>query len=229
MLVLGIDTSATTAACAVLDSEQKRILVSGAINKKLTHSQTLMPLMDGLLKSADISFEDIDAFAITNGPGSFTGLRIGISAVKGMAFALNKPCIAISTLEALAYNLLGQDCIACSVMDARCNQVYNAMFLIENNKITRLCEDRALFIEELQSDLENYDSKIIFVGDGAELVYSRIKGDNYQLAETAVRFQSGTSVCLAALNNKEISAKELMPSYLRLPQAERERLAKLNS
>lgn len=227
MLILGIDTSAVTAACGIFDTQSQQVLVSGSINKKLTHSQTLLPLIEGLLRSGDIRLSDIDAFAVTNGPGSFTGLRIGISAVKGMAFGLSKPCIQVSTLEALAYNLLGHDCIACCVMDARCNQFYNAIFRIENMKLTRLCEDRALFADELADDLKKYEEKIIFVGDGAELAMSKIGG--CEIASVATRYQSGTSVCLAAENKKHIEAKELMPSYLRLPQAERERLAKLNA
>ena len=156
MLVLGIDTTAVAASCAVceMEADSCKVLMSGTINAKQTHSQTMLPMMESLLKGSAIKLENIDRFAVSAGPGSFTGLRIGISAVKGMAFALNKPCAAVSTLEALAYNLLGQKGIACAVMDARCNQVYNALFKVENGEITRLCDDRALLGNELLEDVK---------------------------------------------------------------------------
>lgn len=226
MLVLGIDTSAVAASCAVCDMQENgcRVIMSGTINAKQTHSQTMLPMLESLLKGSALKLDDIDRFAVSAGPGSFTGLRIGISAVKGMAFASNKPCAAVSTLEALAYNLMGRKGIACAVMDARCNQVYNALFRIDGESVTRLTADRALFLPDLAEEIKNYNEQIILVGDGAELTYRIINGENITIAPPMLRFQHGESVCLASRNYPDISAKELMPGYLRLPQAERERL-----
>lgn len=230
MKVLGIDTSACVASVAVCEiGENPRVITSGSINNKLTHSQTLIPFTESLLKSSGLSLSDIDMFAVSAGPGSFTGLRIGVSAVKGMAYALGKPCKAVSTLLSMAYNFTVTDCILCAVMDARCNQVYNGVFRISGGKVQRLCEDRALFIDELKRELMQYgDERVILAGDGAELVYSKIGGGNIELASPSLRFQSGTGVCFASEEYEEISAAALMPVYLRLPQAERERLAKEN-
>ena len=126
MITLGIDSSAVSVGAAVCDGE--KIIADGFINNKITHSQTLMPLVEAIITNAKMTLADIDIFAVSAGPGSFTGLRIGVSAVKGMAYALGKPCKAVSTLDAMAYNLLGTDGIVCAVMDARCDQVYNALF-----------------------------------------------------------------------------------------------------
>lgn len=229
MLVLGIDTSAVAASCAVceLDENSQKVIVNGSVNAKITHSQTLIPLIENLLSGANISLQQIDLFAVSGGPGSFTGLRIALSAVKGMAFALDKPCVNVSTLEALAYNLVGKNCIACAVMDARCNQLYNALFRVEGTTISRITEDRALFIPELAAELDAYNEEIVFVGDGAELAYKNIKKDNIVIAPPLLRYQKGESVCFASENKEQISPKELIPVYLRLPQAERERMAKL--
>lgn len=230
MLILGIDTSAVCASCAVCETgENPHVIVSGSINNKLTHSQTLVPLMESLMKSGGLSFDDIDAFAVTNGPGSFTGLRIGVSAIKGIAFAQNKPCIPVSALEGLAHNLCGRNCIACAVMDARCAQVYTALFRISGNNIERLCEDKAVAIADLAEELRRFDEDIVFVGDGAELTAKSISGRNISVAPPLLRYQNAVSVCFAAGKGEEISAKQLMPSYLRLPQAERERLSKENA
>lgn len=227
MLVLGIDSSAITASCAVCEiGENEKVIAGAKINNKITHSQTLVPIIEDMLKNADIKLSDIDLFAAANGPGSFTGLRIGVSAIKGMAFALGKKTVGVSTLEALAHNLIQTDCIACAVMDARCNQFYNALFRIKDAKTERLCDDRALFTEELYDELQKFSEKIIFVGDGAELAMKKIKLENTALAVPSQRFQSAESVCFAAASYEPIDAVALMPSYLRLPQAERERLEK---
>lgn len=229
MRILGIDTSAGAASCAVCETgESRKVLASGYINTRLNHSQTLVPLMENMLKSAEIGIESIDALAVSNGPGSFTGLRIGVSAIKGIAFAAEKPCIAVSSLEAMAYNCLLHKGVVCAVMDARCNQVYNALFRVEKGIVTRICEDRALFIPDLAEELKGIREEILLVGDGADLTYKTINGENVTLAPPLLRYQNAVSVCFAAEKGREISAKELMPSYLRLPQAERERLAKIN-
>lgn len=225
MIILGIDTSAKVASAAVC--EENKILAQTTLNTGLTHSQTLMPIIENMLSVANLNLSDIDAFAVSKGPGSFTGIRIGVAAIKGLSYAENKPCVGVSTLKALAYNLNGFDGIICPCMDARRNQVYNALF--ENGK--RLTEDRAISIEDLKADLVAYDKTIWLVGDGADLVYSKIGGemDNVKLAPLVLRNQLASSVCACAFSEEQISPEKLLPSYLRLSQAERERAEKLNN
>lgn len=235
MVVLGIECTATPVSCAVV--EDGKLKGEYFLNLKTTHSQTLMPMVESMLSLCGYNISDVDAFAATVGPGSFTGVRIGISAVKGLAFTENKPCVPVSVLEAMAYAFLQQNCIVCAVMDARCNQVYNAIFDANGEKIERICEDRALYIEELQSEIaeickKNPQKSIIIVGDGANLFYNSVKGEEqgYILAPEHLRWQRASCVCFAAqsrLNNGQtVSSNELLPLYLRLPQAERELKAK---
>lgn len=225
MIILGIDTSAKVASCAVC--EENKILAQTTLNTGLTHSQTLMPIIENMLEVANLKLSDIDAFAVSKGPGSFTGIRIGVATIKGLAYAENKSCIGVSTLKALAYNMNGFDGIICPCMDARRNQVYNALF--ENGE--RLCDDRAISIEELSLDLQKFDKPVWLVGDGAELVYSKIGGDNenIKLAPLTLRNQLASSVCASAFNEEQISPEQLLPSYLRLSQAERERAERLKN
>ncbi len=225
-MILGIDSSAVTAGCALYD--EGKIIAEEFLNVGHTHSQTLMPMIESMLKTAGAALNDIEKIAVTAGPGSFTGLRIGISCAKGMAVGADKPCVPVSTLEAIAYNFAGFDDITvCACMDARRQQVYNAVFKAENGYIKRVCDDRAISAEDLSRELENIGGKIIFAGDGAELM-DRFTGHNYSLAPYNLRYQRGSGVCLAALNKKEVNAAAVMPKYLRLPQAERERLAKIS-
>ena len=230
MLILGIDSSAVSVSAAVCDGFT--VIAEGFINNRITHSQTLMPLTEAILKNAGLTLADIDAFAVSAGPGSFTGLRIGISAVKGMAYALGKPCRAVSTLHAMAFNMLSWEGIVCAAMDARRSQVYNALFEVKDGKVTRLTEDRAISTDELKAELDSKyaDRKIILVGDGAELC-CRNFGDsaNITVASGLQRYQNGTGVCFAAQLCEDISPAALMPSYLRLSQAERERENKQGS
>ena len=232
MLILGIDTAAAPCCAAVYDTDKQQTLGSFVINNKLTHSVTLMPVVIDLLRNSGITTEDIDLFAVANGPGSFTGLRIGISAVKGMAFAASKPCAAVSTLEAMACNLppIGEFTI-CAVMDARCKQFYNALFKVQNGEITRLCDDRAIMVDKLGEELKNISGDIVLVGDGSLLAFSMLAdNNNVKLPPDNLRFQKASSVAAAAIkkynNNETVSAAALMPSYLRLSQAERELIAK---
>ncbi len=231
MLILGLDSSAIAGSCALCDisSEKVTVIASSFVNTKLTHSQTLLPMAEEMLKNSGVSLEDVDLLAVNNGPGSFTGIRIGVAAVKGLAFVSNKPCVGVSTLHSLAYNLIGRECIVCAVMDARCNQFYNALFEVEGDKIIRLTDDRALSSDDLTEELKKYkDRSVILVGDGAEIAYKKLCSENILLAPPTIRLQRAESVCLAATGYKTVSAQELLPLYLRLPQAERERLAKIN-
>ena len=224
MRILAVDTSAVCAAVAVTDDE--KILSESQTNTGLTHSRTLMPMIDSTLRNAEIPLESIDFFSCSVGPGSFTGIRIGVAAIKGLCDALNKKCMPVSTLEALAYNLLGRKCTAVSVMDARCNQVYCGIFSVDGNNVTRLTDDEAIKIDELKERLPEYEN-VIFVGDGARICHNAL---GYEIAPPQLIFQKGSSVALCALKNyseeKLLDGSELMPVYLRLPQAERELRAK---
>lgn len=226
MRILAVDTSAVCASVGV--TEDGKILSESSINTGLTHSRTLMPMIDSTLKNGEIDLGSIDYFACSVGPGSFTGIRIGVAAIKGLADGLKKKCIPVSTLEALAYNLQGRCCTAVSVMDARCNQVYCGIFLVDGEEITRLTEDMALKIDELEKMLPDYEN-VVFVGDGARLCHSKL---GYEIAPAGQLYQRGSSVAFAAeksfSEDKTVTAAELMPSYLRLPQAERELKARLS-
>lgn len=228
MKILSLECSATPASVAII--EDGFVLASSFVNVKLTHSQTLMPMIENLLNASLTKIEDIEGFAISSGPGSFTGVRIGISAIKGLAAPKNLPCVGISTLRAMAENYIDTNCIICAVMDARCKQVYNAIFEIENGQITRLCEDRALMCTDLACELENLSKngkEIIIVGDGTDIFYpfteniENIKKSNFQS-----RYQNAVGVGLVAFESFQkgdtVSPNELLPIYLRLPQAERE-------
>lgn len=223
MKILSVDSSSVSASVSI--TENGVTLAENFINNGLTHSQTLMPMVEKTLNDANVSVKDIELFAITNGPGSFTGVRIGIASVKGMADALNKTCFAVSTLEAIAEPLKNNDCIACAVMDARCNQVYTAIFERGN----RLCEDKAVLIDELGEELKQYSKPVIFIGDGAKICYEKLNEilPNCDIAEETIRFVHASSIGRLAedkINNGEnpIESTKLLPFYLRLPQAERE-------
>ena len=221
MKILSVDSSAK--ACSAALVEDSKIIGSFFINTALTHSQTLVPMIDSLLQNTQTELKDVDLFAVSSGPGSFTGVRIGVSAVKGMAMPLGKDCASVSTLEAMAYNLIGECCVVCAVMDARREQVYNALFRVNDGSVERLRDDRALSIADLGEELKSYNEKIVLVGDGAELCYNSFKETlSVTPAPEAQRYQNAVGVALAAADKKHISCAELMPVYLRLPQAERE-------
>ena len=235
MKILAFDSTATAASVAICDND--KVVSEFFVNAGLTHSRTLIPMLDAALKNTDSDLKSIDALAISNGPGSFTGVRIGVAVAKGIAFTENLPCVEVSTLEAMAYNLTLTDCIVCSVMDARCAQVYNAVFEIKYGEVYRLCEDRALAIADLKNELcDKYAGKrIILVGDGAELCFKEFIDTSLtiELAPDALRFQKASSVAAAAFEKlkkgeKSKSAAELLPAYLRLSQAERELKKKEN-
>lgn len=221
-----MDSSAVSAGCAVM--EDGKIIAESFVKVGLTHSETLLPMVSNTLTNAKMSHEDIDCYAVSAGPGSFTGVRIGVAAIKGMAFTRNVPCIGVSTLEAIAWNGLGFDGVICAVMDARRNQVYNAMFVFDNGKPVRLCDDRAISIEELTNELTYEDSRIYLAGDGAELCYNamREKLPDIKLTPENLRYQRGFGVAMAARRiyfaEGAKSPEELIPTYLRPSQAERE-------
>ncbi len=223
--ILAIDSSAKTASVAVTDD--KKLISECFVNAGLTHSRTLMPMVDNALRQADMKIEDIDAFCVNAGPGSFTGIRIGVAAVKGLALASDKPCAGVSTLEATAYNFIDENAVVCAAMDARCNQVYAALFEIKNGIVTRLCDDYAVPISELAAKIESLaDKTVILAGDGAEICYNAMKETlgNIKLSAESRRYQRAYGAALASLAGDNIydDSALLAPVYLRLPQAERE-------
>ncbi len=243
MYILSVDTTAKTAACALclVTEEGKLFPVSESVlNSTLTHSESILPMIDFCLKNARANLSEIDVIGISAGPGSFTGVRIGISTVKGLAFANEKiKCVPVSALEALAFNGDGCEsgCIICPCMDARRNQFYNSLFeLCENGCLKRLCEDRAVDYKDLYDELcEKYRCrKIVLTGDGAELAFELIK----KLDEASVldvrfigydrTYQNGVSVAKSTLLHidEAICCDDLSPVYLRMSQAERERIEK---
>ena len=226
MKLLALECSAA-AASAALCTEDK-VIGEYFLSTGQTHSQTLLPMVEQLLRTSEETLAGVDLLAVSVGPGSFTGLRIGISAVKGMALGADKPCVGVSTLEALAYNLRGFEGIAASVMDARCGQVYTALFALENRSVRRLCSDSAITITQLGQMLALQKKPVFLVGDGAMLCYNNLLETvpGLILAPPHLRLQRAASVGACAL---EVFAKEgavgasaLAPTYLRLPQAERE-------
>lgn len=226
MKILAVDSSAKTAGVAVVD-ENAQIISESFVNAGLTHSETLLPMVDSVLERAKLSIRDIDAFAVTNGPGSFTGIRIGIAAVKGLVAPHNTPCCGVSTLKAMAYNLMGDDCIACCAMDARCAQVYFAAFRCFAGKVERLTEDMAIPASKLIDYLAEYSAeKVICVGDGANIAYESLHDElpNVFLASANLRYQRAWgAACAAVSEDMDFKpASELLPVYLRLSQAERE-------
>ncbi len=226
MKILAVDCSAKTASVAIVD-ENAQILSESFVNAGLTHSETLLPMVESALSFAKLSVSDIDNFVITSGPGSFTGIRIGIAAVKGLAAPYNTPCCGVSTLKAMAYNLKDEDCIACCAMDARCSQVYFAAFRCSKNKVERLTDDMAIPAVKLIDFLNEYQSEnIVCVGDGAHIAYEHLKDRlaNIRVADGLQRYQRAWGAACAALNEKLdfVSPPELLPVYLRLSQAERE-------
>lgn len=228
MIFLGIDSASISCSAAVYNSETGEI-TEEFVNNGLTHSQTLMPMIESVLTKSEIKAKDIDLIAITKGPGSFTGLRIGMATAKGISAPFDIPCVTVSTLEAIAEtagkNFNG---ILCAVMDARCNQVYNAIFEAENGELKRLCDDRAISITDLEKDLENYDKPILLCGDGTAVCEKNFYKTGFSLADEENRLPKATAVCLLGekYKSKSLSSDKITPVYLRLPQAVRTLLNK---
>ena len=231
MLLLAFETSAKSCSAALHDG--RGLLAESYQNSGLTHSQTLMVMAEDLLKVCGKSAADGTALAVAAGPGSFTGVRIGVSAAKGFAWGAEKPVYGVSTLEAMARGLGGMEGHICCCMDARRKQVYNAIFLAENGRLTRVCEDRAISLEELKEELLSIDGPIYLVGDGAELTMRTLGAEIPELILPTEhrRHQRASGVALAAIGAMErgesADGAALQPNYLRLSQAERERMEKL--
>lgn len=227
MIILALDSTAIAGSVALCRDEQ--VLALFQLHNGNTHSETLLPMVEAILKTAGLTVKDVDLFAVTAGPGSFTGVRIGVATVKGLAFGKNKPCVGVSALEALAENLMPCDGVICPMMNARRGQVYNALFRAENGVMHRICEDRAISVEDLKQDLTAYGEPILLCGDGAALL-TNTKG--LLIASTPALLNDANAASVAkcayrmAKNGQTVRDTALSPVYLRLPQAERERLAK---
>lgn len=229
MKILALESSAVSASVAL--TEDEKLVAQSFQNCGLTHSRTLLPMVENLLANCGVSLADVDAIAVAHGPGSFTGVRIGVATVKGLVLGADKPCLGVSTLEAMAWGAraLGGD--LCCVMDARAGQVYNALFTVEDGRVRRLCDDRAIKLTELAEEIG--EAPYFLVGDGADLCYNTIKESctGLRLAPAELRFATGFGVAAAALplfrEGKACSPQELDAFYLRRPQAERERMARL--
>ena len=223
MLTLAFESSAKAASAALCDGE--RLIALTVQCSGLTHSRTLLPMAEDLLKNTDVNMADIDCFAVAQGPGSFTGIRIGVSTVKGLAWAADKPCIGVSTLAAMAWNGAAAGGLICAVMDARRAEVYNALFRVEDGRPKRLCEDRALSLSLLAEELKAMGEAPFLVGDGAGITgqFLEERALPFRPAPENLRWQNAWGVAMEACGKPLLSSQELLPTYLRLSQAERER------
>ena len=228
MLILAFESSAKPASAALVKDGQ--LLSQYTQCSALTHSRTLLPMAEDMLKNAELRLSDVDLIAVAHGPGSFTGIRIGVSTVKGLAWAAEKPCVGVSTLEAMAWHGLAVGGYICPVMDARRSQVYNALFKIENGRPVRMTEDRPIALEGLAKEVTALGAPVFLIGDGAALCfeYFTAHGVPCVMAPDNLRWQDAWGVAMAAADKTPGNADELLPVYLRLSQAERERQERLS-
>ena len=233
MLILAFETSAK--ACSVALHDGNKLLAESYQNTGLTHSQTLMTMAEDLLKTCGMTAGDVTHLAVAAGPGSFTGVRIGVAAAKGFGWGAELPVYGVSTLESMARSLGVWDGHVCACMDARRSQVYNALFRSNGGALERVSEDRAIALEELKTNLEHIDGPIYLVGDGAMLTHRTLSGqiENLILLPEHRLQQRASGVALAAAEaigrGESGDGAALQPNYLRLSQAERERLEKRNN
>ena len=227
MKILSIDTSSQVASAAV--TEDEKLVCEFVLNNKLTHSQTLMPMIDRVLKESETELSDVDLIAVANGPGSFTGLRIGVSAAKGLADALKKPVVGVSTLAAMAYNLPYCGFVIAPIMDARRSQVYNAVYKWNAGELYQIYPPRAISVEELLSGLKELKEKVVFLGDGVPVYREMIEkglGNSALFAPSCANAQKASAVAAAAKKmfdrGEATDGFGLVPVYLRKSQAERE-------
>lgn len=227
MKILALDSSGLTASVAVVSDQE--LIAEYTVNYEKTHSQTLMPMLQEAAGRIGLDLQSVDAIAVANGPGSFTGLRIGVATVKGLALALDKPVIAIPTVDALAYNLAGASGLVCPLMNARRNQVYTGIYRFADGKMEIVKEQCALALDEILDELEQMHEPVTFLGDGVPVFRDQIEQRklNHRYAPVHLALQRGGSVGALALEyakeGKQIHADALSPDYLRMSQAERER------
>ncbi len=228
MRILALDSSGLVASVAIASEEA--LLAEYTINYKKTHSQTLLPMLDEIVRMVDLDLSEVDAIAITSGPGSFTGLRIGSATAKGLGLALGKPIISVPTVDSLAYNLYGTDKIVCPIMDARRDQVYTGLYKFVEGKMLIISPQKAVAIDEIIDEISNKGKEVIFLGDGVPIhrdrISERIKVGHSFAPLHMDRQRAGTVAALGLVYYKENhveTAAEHQPVYLRVSQAERER------
>lgn len=228
MKILALDSSGIVASVAIVEDDA--LIAEYTVNYKKTHSQTLLPMLDELVKMTELDLQTIDAIAVSAGPGSFTGLRIGSATAKGLGLALKKPLISIPTVQALAYNLYDTEGLICPIMDARRNQVYTGIYQYENHQLVTVEDQMAVSIGELLEKLNHYEKKVIFLGDGVPVFRTVIEESlqvPYSFAPAHMNKQRASAVAALGLQyyleGKLQTAVEHAPDYLRVSQAERER------
>ena len=232
MKILAVETTATAASCCLTDDG--RVLGRFAVNAGLTHSRTLLPMIEQLLGGCGVQPSEIGLYAVAAGPGSFTGVRIGVAAVKGLALPGNTPCVGVSTLAAMArlWDGVPMTATVCAAMDARCQQVYTALFAVKNGVVSRLTPDEAISLDELKDKLVAVDGPVVLMGDGAAVCAKAFTDlPNVTVAPGHLRMQDAVGVAaeaaVCAERGETVAAAELLPVYLRVPQAERELKARL--
>ncbi len=234
MKVLALDSSGLVASVAVVEDDgvNSNLLAEYTVNYKKTHSQTLLPMLDEIVKMIDLDLKTVDAIAVAAGPGSFTGLRIGSATAKGLGLALNKPLVSIPTVDGLAYNLYGTNSVVCPLMDARRNQVYTGIYEFRNGQLSVIEPQMAVSIEEITEKLCALGREVIFLGDGVpvfkfKLTEVLMAGQKFSFAPAHLSKQRAGAIGALALQyireGKTETAAEHQPDYLRLSQAERER------
>lgn len=227
MRILALDSSGLVATVAILEDEQ--MIAEYTVNYKKTHSQTLLPMLDEIVKMTEFDLTTIDAIAVAGGPGSFTGLRIGAATAKGLGLALNKPLIHVPTVDGMAYNLYGTTGLICPIMDARRNQVYTGLYRFENGEFQIVEKQMAIAVQELVEKLNQYGEKVTFLGDGVPVygkdLKNQLKVECY-FAPAHMNRQRATAVGALGMQyyqeGKLQTAAQHHPDYLRLSQAERE-------
>lgn len=233
MRILGIDSSGLVASAAVLSEET--VAAEFTVNNKQTHSQTLLPMLDEVVKYSGIALEELDAIAVAAGPGSFTGLRIGAATVKGLGLVLDKPIIPVPTLEGMAYQLAGSDGLICPIMDARRNQVYTGVYRVNDGELMTVARQCAMDIHDLLHVLAEHSDKVHFLGDGVPVYHDVIQtelSNEYHFAPAHLSRQRAAAVAVLGMKyyrqGKKVTAAQYSPVYLRKSQAERERENRLN-
>lgn len=228
MKILAIDSSGIVASAAVADDNN--IISEFTVNNRKTHSQTLLPMIDQVVKMSEVPLKDIDAIAVASGPGSFTGLRIGSATAKGLGLALDKPVVPVPALEGIAYRAACFGGIICPLMDARRNQVYAAAYRMESGSLVNIIEQKAVVLRDILSELSETGEEVLFMGDGADVYRKTIEEEidtEYQFAPAYMSKQSAASVAALGIiyygMGRYESAAKHRPFYLRKPQAERER------
>lgn len=228
MIILALDSSGLVASVAI--ASEDALLAEYTVNFKKTHSQTLLPMLDEIVRMVDLDLSEVDAIAISSGPGSFTGLRIGSATAKGLGLALDKPIISVPTVDSLAYNLYGTNRLICPIMDARRNQVYTGLYEFVNDKLVVISPQKAVGIDEIIDEIESIGKDVIFLGDGVPIHRDRISENikvGYSFAPLHMNRQRAGAVAALGLEyykeNRVETAAEHQPVYLRVSQAEREK------